>query len=429
MNARLPSIQRSFINLSQNTIPKPVTALQSLSTGDIVSGKIVETFQQDAYLIRLGGQQVTANSRIELSPNFHYSLQVLSTESGLSLKVSSAADQSDLNQQAVKILQTLSLPVSGISRQLVIKMLMLDIPISQNFIMASSEILTQLSRKSGEKNSNDEGIRAFLFLRQNGIPVNEKTLNLARSLFENNMTVHGNLAGPAQGLLVDDGRFSLLIPQILTGFIKANVLAERTLSPERIAEIISSLLNTPRLDSYGHLIYFLTEAFDSWAGDSGYKTTILFALHLVKILQLSQLATRESSKNDLNFYWPLNLTINASPLYSELLYRKMTDYPENFEMLPGFIMHMLVYIKDSSPLHIVITKKVRKMVSIQFHHQDNRNLELLKRNKDTFIQIMRRIGLSSVNITYHDSDTSGPDYRFRLFFRKNALIKTVTIAG
>ena len=206
-------------------------------------------------------------------------------------------------------------------------------------------------------------------------------------------------------------------------------MAERTLSPERIAKIISSLLNTPRLDSYGHLIYFLTEAFDSWAGDSGYKTTILFALHLVKILQLSQLATRESSKNDLNFYWPLNLTINASPLYIELLYRKMTDYPENFEMLPGFIMHLLVYIKDSSPLHIVITKKVRKMISIQFHHQDNRNLELLKRNKDTFIQIMRRIGLSSVNITYHDSDTSGPDYRFRLFFRKNALIKTVTIAG
>ncbi len=138
MCVQLPTIKHASLSLTSKIIFKSVTALQSLKTGDIIAGKIVDLFSQNSYVVCLGGQEIVAQSHIALtqkkSTPYRYFQQRPSFYKGEKFTSWAFAQTANLSQ----ILKAFHLPASALTRQIVTQMLSLDIPISHNNISSKA---------------------------------------------------------------------------------------------------------------------------------------------------------------------------------------------------------------------------------------------------------------------------------------------------
>ncbi len=426
MSVRLPAIKHTSLSLTSKVIFKPVTALQSLKAGDIIAGKIVDLFSQNAYVVRLGGQEVVVQSHIALTPKQEYSLQVLSTAPELLLKVKDSLHELSHKQQVSQILKAFHLPASALTRQIVTQMLSLGIPISNNNIIVSSEIIKQMFKRKGSGKISDSEIRAIVILKRYNISLSGASIAIARKLFENGFPLFNDKEFKIEWNVLSKSTVEL--PILLQEFVNANTLSEKAVTTAKLSSVIDVL--TANDDDVG-LSQFVSTIVQSknLIGNGLYFHVFLAAIKILGGYRLSHIVSEEIKNIDSPFYFPLMLCLDSHNMNVEFFYRTMTFYPENFEKTPGFQLNILIYIENSSPLHIVVTKKAQQMISIKFHHPHENNINLLELNQGLLKQILVRHGYSTVNISYHITDTSDPLYRAGLFMHKMTITKSVNITG
>ena len=376
--------------------------------------------------MHIKGNDIVAESNIPLQTGSIYSMKVHATFPLISFKIIQKGAPLTSEQQAIQILNQLNIQVSNVTRAIVQQLTSLDLPVTQNSIATIMAHLTQWKRKNFIKSLNRNQIRIFLLLYQKNIPINSKTFAIVKDYLENKNPADNSIFEMIRNILADLNENTPPDSAIFRKFFKylkpkanANELTKAIKNAVHISGSSIQDVLTPVLLNY---IYKLTET-----------TQFSRLLHLLfeMLAHLQNVRILNSHPDDVKtvYYFPLTMTIDSNPLILEFFYQKLTLYSENDDKIPGFYINLFITIQNSPPLHIELTKKIPRMLSIQFHHPFNGNLELLRSHSGELKRMVRMLGYRTVRITYTVADTDDPGYKSKLFFPKKHIVKTVNITG
>jgi len=152
-------------------------------------------------------------------------------------------------------------------------------------------------------------------------------------------------------------------------------------------------------------------------------------LQLLQYLQTIKIVNTIASESTAVYYIPYAIPFETPRLTVDFFYQRISASREGDEKTPGFLIHLLICIKNSAPLHVILSKKAPHMLHIDFRHPITENLELLKGTYAGIKRSLASLGYQSVHITEMIADTRDPDYKSRLFFPRKHIIKSINITG
>ena len=201
----IPKIPR----IQFNTDPVRINNFKAgLKTGANISGRVVQAFSQNQYLVSMRGLHLIAQSDIPLKKGDKFKARIQAKEPKLVLKILNSAEHSDRFSE--------EWGAKGVEKKLVAEMISAKLPMEKELFERLNGIVRQFSRNRNLRANFGELARAAVKLEKLGLPASLENVRSALTALKGEFGLAGLMA-KLQGLLADNQND---IPQELARFIK-----------------------------------------------------------------------------------------------------------------------------------------------------------------------------------------------------------------
>ncbi len=427
MSSDFTPLFNSGLSLLKNQIKMGKSLIPDIGKGDIISGKIIDVLAPAKYLIRVRGNDIIAESDLNLNVGDIYKMEVLKTDSKITVKLlPSFSDQKEIPVKAAALLQELELPLTSMNKNTVEKLLSLGVKYEKDNLPNLINLINEFRKFDRAERLTERDIAALIFTHINKL----KPVHKLHGFIKNVITNREQLLNT----FMDKNTIQAIVHIIY----KLKDSGEKSIFADNLSGII---LNFPIVDKDNpdlpvlireyseNSIYNLVSVLSSKFRTILDRDLTIYLIKMLSIFQQSSVLNSGEHHNDKIYYSPLLARFENNLTCIEIFYRKLALYPENMDPIPGFEINLLIYMNNSEPVHVNLVKKVPRMLNIGIYHPLTSKLKFLQNLRPELVKRIRNHGYNSVKIDYHISDTESVEYRTRLFFPKNQILKSVDFTG
>ncbi|MCP4724120.1 MAG: hypothetical protein GY863_03740 [bacterium] len=427
MGSDFTPLFNSGLSLLKNQIKMGKSLIPDIGKGDIISGKIIEMLSQTKYLIRVRGNDIIAESDLNLNVGDIYKMEVLKADSRLTVKVLPFThDPKDFQAKVMSILKDYDLPVNSVNKNAVERLLSLGIQMDRENITSFMQLLNEYRKNDRSDKITAKDLTTLIFADKNNISTDKNSLKALRDIITGREHIFNTCLGEdtlemLYKLSMSDSRLEEndeLKKDILKLFINnADSEFDNLILSGKISDITGNI--------YSSLAAVLCSEHRSLLD----KTVLIGLIRIFSLFQQINIVNSGEFQNEKIFYSPLLIRNEDGIRVIELFYRKLTLYPENMDPVPGFEINILFLMGDPAPVHVNITKKVPGMLNISINHPGHYLLKSIKKHKSGLRKRVNALGYRSVKINYEQNDTASEEYRTNLFFPKTQILKSIDFTG
>ncbi|MFC1553888.1 hypothetical protein ACFL7D_04565 [candidate division KSB1 bacterium] len=403
------------INLPKTSAVSSGSVFPDFQKGDIINGKVLDILSSSKYVLQINGKNYLSESRSPLKTGLTYSFSVQSISSGLSLKLLNTKYQfGSFEKQFDEILKQLDIKTNKFTGKIVAQLFKLNYPLSKGLIQTIFEEFNQINKK--KLLDDDVKLNYFIHIARKKLSNRSGAYN---KIWDFINTTEREVKEYFESVLKERVEYSI------NSNAKNNQksVSENEKSINNILEYTIELLKSKDSEFKNYLELLLDQNLIS---NKSIRNLILIA-RLLSIYQNTRLINYGETPDHI-YYFPIFIPLQNDFIGIEIFYQNILySLVDNDEA--GFLVHLLIRVKDSKPLHITIEKKIRNMLHIRFNDPDDENLKLLKDKAGSLRLALKRSGYKLIKFSYNKVDTTDPSYKNKLFTPGTTSIRSINFKG